>query len=165
MDHGQKLMASFLVSRGDGPKIFEAIDAALDDISALVQLRIEVGGSSACTASGDTRFARIRALWTDHPNPAPTQQSTILGLSIRAVHTQDRRTLPGASRSWTRNTNSVQDRDHIPWVAGLPSGEQHRQRKTVSIGQDVNFGSASTPTDSKPLVGDAPLFSSLARCF
>lgn len=165
MNHSQKLMASFFVSRGDGPEIFETVDAALDDISALVQFRIEMGGSSTCTASGNTRFARILTLWTDHPNPAPPQQSTIFGLSVGAVYTEERRTLPGASRSCARNANSVQHGNHVRWVTGLPSGEQHRKRATIPIGQDMNFSGASTSADAEPLVGDTPLFSSLARCF
>lgn len=165
MYHGEKLMPSFFVPGGDSPEILEPIDAALDDISPLVQFCIEMGGSSACTASGNTRFARILAFWTDHPNAALTQQSTVLGLSVGAIHTQDRRTLPGPSWPWAGNANGVQNGNHIRGVTGLTSGEQHRKRTTVSVGQQVDFGGASTSTDSEPLIFDAPLFSSLARCF
>ncbi len=158
-------MASFFVPGGNSPEVLEAIDAALNDVSAFIKFCIERSWSPTCTAPGNTRFARILALWTDHPNAALTQQSTVLGLSIGAIHAQDRRTLPGASWPRTSNANGVQDGNHERWITGLTCGEQYGKRETVSVGQDMNFGGPSTPTDSEPLVLDAPLFSSLARRF
>ena len=97
MYHSKKLMSSFFVSSGDSPKVFEPIDAALNTISPFVQFCIEMGGSSTRTASGNTRLARILSRRADHPNAALTQHSTIFGLSIWAIHAQDRRTLSGPS--------------------------------------------------------------------
>jgi hypothetical protein len=163
--HSQKLLSAFFIASRNGPEVLESIDATFDDVTAFVGLCVEFRWPTTSTPFLEARVARIFPLRTDTTDLAATQLLTELPSPVGAVNAQSRRTFAGAPRTGAPDADLIQQRDHVGGIAGLPFRDQDREWTTLALAQDVDFGVASTPADTKPLVDERPLFSRLAGCF
>lgn len=92
-------MAALVVAGGDGAKVLQAVDGALDDIAALVGLRIESGRTAAARTAGQPVGLSVLALGADAPNAATLHELAWLACAVSAIDAYAWRALPGAART------------------------------------------------------------------
>jgi hypothetical protein len=67
---------AFVVAGGHGAKLFELVDAALDNVAAFVGLGIELGWPPALAASSGSGGLLVNPLWNGGLDTASAQLSS-----------------------------------------------------------------------------------------
>lgn len=64
VDGGEEISGGFVVARGDGPELFEFAEEVLDQVTRLIEFRVEIGGCAAVARGGMTAdLAATASAW------------------------------------------------------------------------------------------------------
>ena len=140
LDAGEEISGEFVVARGDGPKVLEFVEEALDEIAFAIEREI---ASSRGLAVG---------LWGNHRGDlAPVERVDQRISVVSLVADQGLR------------IGAIDQRLRASQIVGLPWREHHIDRIAERIDQDVDFGGQSAARSADRL--RAVFFRAPALCW
>lgn len=107
-DAGQEIVSALVVASGDCPENFQALDAAFEDVTALVSLCVKVGRTTSPRPAGQQMLLGILALGTDTLNAPVLDFAARLTRPIGPVHPLPGRVLSRPARAKAGNGDSVE---------------------------------------------------------
>lgn len=147
---------------GDGAEVLEPVDAALDDVAALVGLCIEVRRSAASAPTSQAMTPRVTPLRADAADAALLQRPARGGRAVGPVHPQHRGPLARTPSTQARHPDRIEHRQHVSHVGTLPGRHHQPQGTGAAVAAQVDLGSQPATRVPKPLVVRIPPFSARA---
>ena len=140
LDAGEEISGEFVVTCGDGAKMLEFVEKALDEIALAIERKI---ATARCLAVG---------LGRNHGRDVALGECRDEGVSVEGLVTQHRPWIDG-----------LQQRPRASQIVGLPRREHHVDGVAERIDQDVDFGGQSAARSADRLL--AVFFRAPALCW
>jgi hypothetical protein len=166
----------FVVSRGDGPVSFEAVDAAFDCVTFFVVALVELRWPATLGAKSPAVTDPIRRDWDGGLDSTPAQVGAVPSGIVRLVRTNPVRASARPTESEPGDPDRFQDRLELRGIAPLPGRDHDGQRLLALLDGKVNLAGQPAPGPAESVVGrldedaagrfllEIPLFAAPAAC-
>lgn len=146
-------VGALVVARGDGSRVLELVDRALDLVAALVHLLVEAGGLAASTAPPPAigplvlRFGDgVLDLTSAQVAAVPTGAVSLVAAEMIGAGAR-------VSTAWPFDPDAFEDGDELWTVAPLAGRDQQGQRSASAFTGEVDFAGQAAPGASESFVG------------
>lgn len=137
------MIATLVVARGDGTEILESVNRPLDDIAALVRLRIEGWRATPFAAAAQAMRFGVFSLRTDATDAASLNQSARLASAISTIDTQARGPLSRSAAALTRNGDGIEHGFDLGDIGNLAGRHDDRQGTSMAVDTQMQFACAA----------------------
>lgn len=157
-EFGAPVGEAFGVAGGEVAELFEAGEAALDDVAVTVDLGVEVRWATASSTLGLTACDLVDPLRCGERDPALPQRSAGRGMRVRLVRDHPIGTLTGSTRPHTTHADLIEQREQLRVVASLTGCDHDRHRQPAAVNSEMDLAGQPASRASKTLTIDRERF-------
>ena len=174
-DFGSVVGDAFGVAGGEATELFQAVEAAFDDVALLVDGGVEARWPAAGWTSGLAAGDLVGPFRAGEADPETSHRPAGRGVRVRLVSDH-----PAGPASWSAapgraDADLIEQRQQLRVVTGLAWGDQDRHRPAAAVHGEVDLGGQPAPRASEPFALDrkvldpggagTPFFRAPAACW